>query len=142
MSQVFTIGRVTADFELKTSQKKNHYVRFSLAENIGYGQNTKTQYLQVWARGVDAENLAKANVKKGSLIWVSGSIELEEFMKQNGILDKRLKITLNDWGFVLSRKPGDEKSQVQYNDESGTKTLSDGIPSGGEIDGDRNDLPD
>ena len=35
MAQVYVIGRITADLELKTSEKKNSYVRFDIAENIG-----------------------------------------------------------------------------------------------------------
>ena len=35
MAQVNVIGRITADLELKTSEKSNPYVRFDIAENIG-----------------------------------------------------------------------------------------------------------
>ena len=143
MSQVYTIGRVTADFELKMSQQMNPYVRFSIAENIGYGQNAKAQFLQVWARKEHAENLIKAHVKKGSLIWVSGSVELEEFMKKDATtLDKRLKIELSNWGFVAVGKPkSDTNSQTQLNGELGGDFPSGSIPSGGEIDGNREELP-
>lgn len=33
MAQVNVIGRITADLELKTSEKSNPYVRFDIAEN-------------------------------------------------------------------------------------------------------------
>ena len=49
MAQVYVIGRITADLELKTSEKKNPYVRFDIAENIGSRQNLHTQYFQVCA---------------------------------------------------------------------------------------------
>jgi len=145
MSQVFTIGRVTADLELKTSQKKNHYVLFSIAESIGYGKNARTQYLQVWANGDDAKALVKAKVKKGSLIWVFGSIELEEFMKQDGkTSDKRLKITLDNWGYVVFGKSKNGKVEpnpnAHPNIEPGNESPS--VPSGGKIDGERENLPE
>lgn len=38
MAQVNVIGRITADLELKTSEKSNPYVRFDIAENIGSRQ--------------------------------------------------------------------------------------------------------
>ena len=39
MAQVNVIGRITADLELKTSEKSNPYVRFDIAENIGSRPN-------------------------------------------------------------------------------------------------------
>lgn len=101
MAQVVILGRVTADLELQTSAKMNSYVRFSLAENIGYGETSRAQYYQVWAWGNDAKHLIKRKVKQGSLIWVSGSIELEEYIKQDGeTKDKRLKVKLDNWDYV------------------------------------------
>lgn len=54
MAQVNVIGRITADLELKTSEKSNPYVRFDIAENIGSRQALHTQYFQVCAWGEDA----------------------------------------------------------------------------------------
>ena len=85
MAQVNVIGRITADLELKTSEKSNPYVRFDIAENIGSRQTLHTQYFQVCAWGEDANRLMKAHAKKGSLIWVTGSLELEPYTKRDGI---------------------------------------------------------
>ncbi len=84
MAQVNVIGRITADLELKTSEKSNPYVRFDIAENIGSRQTLHTQYFQVCAWGEDANRLMKAHAKKGSLIWVTGSLELEPYTKRDG----------------------------------------------------------
>jgi len=113
MSQLYSIGRVTAGLELKTSTKQNPYLRFSLAEPIGYGDTARTQYIQVWAWGRMATQLVNAGVGKGSLIWVSGSLELEEY--QSGTTrDKRLKLKLSDWGFVpAAQRQGQAPNQVK-----------------------------
>lgn len=101
MAQVYVIGRVNADLELKTGEKNTGYLRFDIAENIGYHQNQRGQYLQICAMGEDTERLVCAHVKKGSLIWVSGSLELEQFTKKDGVTaDKRLKVLLDNCGFV------------------------------------------
>jgi single-stranded DNA-binding protein len=135
----FTIGRVTADLELQTSANKNNYVRFNLAENIGYGESSHTQFLQVWAWGDDAKYLISGKVKKGSLIWVSGQLMLEEYKKQDGTADKRLKVILDNWGYIPAGKPkggsGDEASAAETNTPFDT-------PPDGEIDGDRETLPE
>ena len=43
MAQVYVIGRVTADLELKTSVNDHPYVRFDIAENIGSKDHVRTQ---------------------------------------------------------------------------------------------------
>ena len=112
MAQVNVIGRITADLELKTSEKSNPYVRFDIAENIGSRQTLHTQYFQVCAWGEDANRLMKAHAKKGSLIWVSGSLELEPYTKRDGIsIDKRMKILLDNWGFVPVGRVGASKQE-------------------------------
>ena len=139
MSQSFTIGRVTADLELKTSSKKTNYVRFDLAENIGYGGSSHTQYLQVWAWGDNATHLINGKVKKGSLIRVSGELILEEYKKQDNTTDKRLRVNLESWRFISTNKPkngslGDETPDTEPANPYDT-------PPGGDIDGDREILP-
>lgn len=142
MSLSYTIGRVTADFELQASTNDVPYVRFSLAEQLGYGESARTQYLQVWAWREDAKRLMKRKVKKGSLIWVSGSLELETYQKRNETTDKRLKVTLDNWGFVPGGKASAGRAEADAPhagcspDEFRTQALPDG-----EIDGDREQLP-
>lgn len=135
MADLFVVGRVTADFELKTSAKQNPYVRFDVAENIGRGQYARTQYYQVFASGEKALQLVKAKLRKGNLIRISGALELEEFLKRDGVTrDKRLKVSLYEWSFIHAGKP------------SGT----DDVPPAAqkrplaapEIDGEREILPD
>lgn len=102
MAQTIVIGRITADLEMKTSANGNPYVRFDLVENIGSKENSRPQYFQICAWSDDAKRIVKARAKRGSLIWVSGSLELETFTKRDGITtDKRLKILLDNWGFIL-----------------------------------------
>lgn len=107
MAQVNVIGRITADLELKTSEKSNPYVRFDIAENIGSRQTLHTQYFQVCAWGEDANRLMKAHAKKGSLIWVTGSLELEPYTKRDGIsmhdIAKRERMTFRQINQALER---------------------------------------
>lgn len=135
MAQVFVMGRVTADLEPKTSAKQNPYVRFDMAEHIS---GARTQFFQVCAWSGDAQRLVKAKVKKGSFIWVSGSLEMEEFMKRDGFTkDKRLKILLDNWGFVPVGNakgpdgPQQNESPKQFAPESAQ-----------EINGDKEALPE
>lgn len=138
MAQVYVIGRVTADLESKTSVKNYPYVRFDIAENIGSKERSRTQYLQICAMGDDVKRLMHARVKKGSLIWVSGSLELEIFTKRDEITtDKRLKVLLDNWGFVpvVTAK---EENQALENQSPGSLPYE----TAAVIDGDREPLPE
>lgn len=137
MAQVYVIGRVTADLELKTSIHERPYVRFDIAENIGSKDRVRTQYLQICAMGGDAERIVRARVKKGSLVWISGSLELEVFTKKDGITtDKRLKILLDNWGFVPVGA-GRADNNAQNNDPPEMAAESVAV-----IDGERDTLPE
>lgn len=121
MSQLFTTGRVITDLELKSSAQQNLYIRFTLSERIGHGDNARTQYIHVWAWGYLAEKLKRCKVRKGNNIWVAGSLELEEFARKDGIIaDKQLKLKLTDWGFLPkeSDKPPKRKRSIPPFDDA------------------------
>ena len=77
MAQLYTIGWAASKPRHGTSMNQNPYTMFSLGERIRYGHRARTQYYQVWARGDVTRSLRKAGVKKGSLLWVFGSLELD-----------------------------------------------------------------
>lgn len=130
MAQLYCTGRVVSDLELKTSQKEVPYVCFPIAERVGYGRTAHTQYISVWAWGAMARQLVSGGVGKGSVLWVSGSLELEEYAKKDGVTrDKRLKLKLKDWGVAPGRRPQGEPGQDQS------------VPPPDTIDGEREDLP-
>lgn len=141
MAQVYVIGRVTADLEPQTSTRLNSYIRFDLAENIGYGETARVQFYQVWAWDNLARRLMKRKVKKGSLIWISGKLELEEYTKADGkTTDKRLKIRLHEWDYVpTGRGKPDADGEQAGPDAAGHTTPP--IPPARGIDGERDDLP-
>ena len=138
MSHLVAIGRVTADLELKMSVRQNPYIQFSLAEQIGYGETARTQYIQVWAWGVLTQQLLDRSVRKGSLISVSGSLELEEYTKKDGVTrDKGLRLELSDWGFVPSQgRTGQSPGQTA---DTAQRPIP--IPDS-TIDGERENLPE
>lgn len=142
MAQVFVIGRVTADFEIQLSTNHIPYVRFTLAENIGYGEHAKTQFFQVWAWSDDAKRLVRSKVKKGSLLWISGSLELEEYQKQDETINKRLKVLLDNWGFVAAGSKTISDGSLPSQTDAGSPCEPEAELQPEEIDGDRDHLPE
>ena len=128
----FTVGRVQNDPELKTSAKDVPYLQLTLMEKLGFGERTRTQLIQVWAWGNLARQLCGAGVKKGSQIWVSGSLELTDCVRRNGTArDKVLKLMLREWGQTGSENMAEHAFHG-----------SAGLGQTGVIDGDRESLPD
>lgn len=139
MGQLNVIGWVSSELIEGTSVSQWPYLGFSLAERVGYGANVRTQFYQVWARGDLAQHLKKGGVKKGSLIWASGLMELEEYTRKDGVTrDKRLTLTLKDWRFIpRTGKAGTVSSQTK-----GAPTVPTSAPASiSTIDGEREPLP-
>lgn len=141
MAQIFVFGRVTADLTLKTGQSGSTYLSFNLAENIGYGDRQRTQYYQVWAWDTDAPRLVRAGVKRGSLLWIAGSLELVDCTEMNGeAKTKLLKVSLNDWGFVPVGKA--KQNNDVHSGSMEPPTDFTGYSDSEELDGDREFLPE
>ena len=132
MSQLYCTGRVVSELELKTSAKGVPYVCFPIAERVGYGKAAHTQYISVWAWNAMARQLT-GSVGKGSVLWVSGSLELEEYAKKDGVTrDKRLKLKLGDWDYIPA---------AQSKPECGVPQSEPAVPVG-MVDGEREALPE
>lgn len=137
MAQLQALGWVVADPELKTSAKGVPYARFTVVEYVGRRDSARKQYIQVWAFGNLAEKLKQMSVKKGSYLWVYGSVELVDYVKKDGIThDKQLKLLLKDWCFA---QPQD--GQAQMRPFSAPDSEQTALSHAGVIYGDRETLP-
>lgn len=135
MAQIHVIGRITADLDLKYGQSGNPYVRFNLAENLGSKELARVQYYQVWAWNEDAVRLIDSKVRKGSLVRISGILELEVYTKQDGITtDKRMKVSLQSWDFISTGSRGSREAAPQQEPTCVSPLCG--------IDGDRESLPE
>ena len=133
MAQINVIGYVVQDITLKQSQKGNAYVHFFLKENIGQG---RLQSYQVWIWDHLVPKLKRLKIKKGSLIWVTGSLELVDFIAKDGQEPfKLLKINCNDLGII--------RVNPATNSAAESKT-AESVPTGLPVilDGDRDQLPE
>ena len=118
---VTTIGRVTADLELKTSQngRNTKFVQFGFAVNRGYGENSHPNFYSCLLFGEAAQRLIDAGVKKGSMLFIVGEQELEEYTKRDGSTGWNAKLTLLSWSYVPYNRPKEEES-AEGSDPSGS----------------------
>lgn len=137
MAQVFVFGQVGDDLELKTSQKGNVYVCFWLRELLAKG---RFQQYQVWAWGEDAQRLERLRVKKGSMIWLTGLLQLVDCTVNHGqTKTKLLKVALTDWGYLPTQRLAPPVSHPAVSALADKEQPPD-FP-GGILDGDRDTLP-
>lgn len=109
------------------------YVCFDLMERT----KNWTQFYQVWAWDADVTRLMQFKVKKGSMIWLAGSQRLVDVRMKDGKLEKKLKVSLNDFGF-LPKQPA--AANRQENDPD--ITAEPAPPPTEVLDGDRESLPE
>lgn len=133
---ISTIGRVTADLELKTSQngKNTKYLQFGLAVNKGYGDNNHADFYSCILYGDAAQKMIDAKVKKGSMIQIVGDQDLVEFTKRDGSTGWAAKITLYTWSYAPTNRPksaaADEDSSESANYASTEDCGDNGLPYG------------
>lgn len=133
MAQINVIGYVTQDIVLKQSREGNAYVHFFMKE---YLSKSRYQTYQVWIWENMIPKLKRYKIKKGSLIWITGSLELVDYTAW-GLQDKHqmLKINCNDLGAIRVNL-----AEATPAESMNAESASPGSPE--ELDGDRNQLPE
>ena len=135
MAQIHVFGRVMHDLVPKESQSKQPYVCVDLMERSG---NNPPDFYQVWARGDQVARLVRLKIKKGSMIWLTGSQKLVDVRQKDGTTVKKLKIWLTDFGF-LPGQTSRAKTECEQHDSDTAATA----PAPSEVmDGDRESLPE
>ena len=82
MNNICVTGHLTKDPEVRYSTGENPTAicRFGLANNEGYGDRKKTNFLNVVVFGKQAENCEKF-LKKGSKVGITGRIQTDSYEK-------------------------------------------------------------
>lgn len=95
-------GRLTSDVELKTTPNGVSVCTFSIANEIGYGDNKKTSFINIVAWRQTAEFVSKY-FKKGSMIGLEGSIQTRKYQDQNGNTRTVFEVIADNVQFMESK---------------------------------------
>lgn len=80
----------------------------------------------------------RLKVKKGSMIWLTGSQKLVDVRQKDGTTVKKLKIWLTDFGFLPGQSSKAKPESGQHDPDDAAP-----VPSPSEVmDGDREPLPE
>lgn len=113
---IVATGRLTSDVELRAAGEQHTVARIPVAINHG---NDKTTFLDVEVWDKQAELMADS-LHKGSLINISGDLELNKFERADGTKGAGLKIVNASIGFL------DKKTEAAKPAAGAAKTESRG----------------
>ena len=133
MAQINVIGFVTDNIIPKHRLNESAYVYFYVKEYISKSRYT---VYQIYASGETVDRLKRLRIKKGSHIWLTGSIELVDHTaskEQNH--SKMLRVYCSDLGIVSYPNAVPKTAESRK-----AESPSPGLPV--ELDGDRNQLPE
>ena len=139
MLTVNMVGRVTKDFEVQYSKESQPYVRFNFVVNKGFGENAHPVFLQCWVFGSAVDRLVKAKVGKGSLLYITGDLDITKFQKDTTTELTIPKVIVLDWGYVPVGKPKANDTPQPNNLATNEPAVS--LSDFEEIDCDGGDLP-
>jgi single-strand DNA-binding protein len=105
-------GRLTADAQMKTLPTGTVLVEFSIANNIGFGDNAKVLFLNVNLWGKNNVNLIKYLVK-GRPVAVTGKLEQQKWVgKADGAEHSKLVLNSNELVLLNDRNAADKATTV------------------------------
>lgn len=117
LNKIFISGRITHDLELKFTPKGTPVLRFSLANDRGYkdesGQwQNQTTFIDIVVWSERAENLTK-QAAKGTAVLVEGRLESRTYTDQNNQNRKIYEVVADNVQTLEWRPREDGDAQAQ-----------------------------
>lgn len=110
------IGRVGAQPTLKATKTGNSMCSFNVAVGLGWGENKVTNWYSVTVFGKQAKACSEV-LTKGSLVCVSGTLQLREYQWKDGQTKSSLDLTADAVSFLetksRNRNLGESQAQSQ-----------------------------
>ena len=108
LSLAGTLGR---DAEYKESQNGKGRCQFSVAVNIGYGENKTTIWIDVTRWGEGSKGLANL-LRKGSKVAINGEMSLREHNGKTYVQCRADNVTILGGAGDAPRRPADPNNQA------------------------------
>lgn len=129
-SQIQIIGHAGKDPELRLMQNGDAVASFSVAVKV---RKDETTWFEVSVFGKSAENYVIPYLKKGGVVFVSGTPSLNVYEKKDGTSGGSIRIAANQIQIMGGRDEAKETheaggSQAQRGYQAGPEEISDEIP--------------
>ena len=117
MNKVIISGNLTKDMEVNVTKKDVIVGKFTVAVQIGYGENSKTQFYPVILFGNRVESLQKF-LLKGAKVLIDGQIDYNSIQDDNGNWKNYFQVVVNDLE-ILKFVEIEEKQDNKKNNRKG-----------------------
>lgn len=108
MNNCVILGRLGADPEIAYTNSQTPILKFSLANDTGYGEKKQTNWFRCAMFGERGVKLAEF-LKKGSQVVVVGEVTLNTYENKEGVEKSSLNLNVRELSFAGSKdKDGDE----------------------------------
>jgi single-strand DNA-binding protein len=121
-------GRLGRDFELRYTPSNTAVAENSLAVSTGYGDQEKTVWVPLTFWGKGAESAAQ-HLGKGRECIIKGRLDQDEWTdKSTGEKKTKMKVTVEDWGFIGPKPDGQpaQPSTTSQPSPSASQQMRDG----------------
>jgi single-strand DNA-binding protein len=95
MSTLILVGRLGGDAELKTLQSGTQVCSFSVADDVGYGENKKTQWIKCAIFGTRAGKVC-SYLTKGTMVEVIGRPQVNTWKDKQGEPRANIEVSVSD----------------------------------------------
>ena len=96
MSNSFNfVGTIGRDAEVKHLSSGSAVLTVTVANNVGYGEKQKTNWVRVTLFGKRAEGNLSGLLIKGQQVFVSGELILNEYQTKDGSTKSNLEVNAN-----------------------------------------------
>ena len=83
MNKIIVTGNLTKDMEVEITSNDKIHGKLSIANNVGYGENQKTNFLNCDLYGQRVDSLSKYLVK-GAKVLINGQLNVTNIEKEDG----------------------------------------------------------
>jgi single-strand DNA-binding protein len=112
MSNIFScVGTVARDAEVRYLQSGAAILTVTIANNVGFGDKQKTNWVRCNVWGKRAEGKLVDYLKKGTQVFVSGELTLNEYQANDGTTKSNLELNATILDLVGSKKEGGQAPQ-------------------------------
>lgn len=130
INKVILIGNVGADPEIRVTQSGSQLAKFGLATSESYKdkegiRQTKTEWHNIVIYSDSLVNVVKSYVKKGSKLYIEGSIHTRKWSDSSNIERYTTEIILQGYNAVI--KLLDSRDISQHNIDKGNAFVQEEI---------------
>lgn len=113
INQCTIVGRLVADPESRQTQGGKSVCSIRVAVDRK-GREKETDFFSCTAFGQQGDALAEY-AQKGRLIGIVGKIQLDQYVNKEGVKQQSVKIMIDNWQLLDSRRDSEQGSQPPPN---------------------------